>query len=137
MVWLMSMNPGTVYDENSPHAHAALLEHVEREREREERERERRERETERGRERELYFITAFTGNQQPPFVKKSLISVIAGGITNTIVFWLPYWTTFEHASKLAPSFNTAAAKGVQQETVSAAELESAAQGCVNVKTDA
>ena len=37
---------------------------------------------------------------------------------------------------KLAPSSCTAAAKGLAQETVNAVELESDAQGCVNVKVD-
>ena len=39
-------------------------------------------------------------------------------------------------AVKLAPSSCTAAAKGLAQETVNAVELESDAQGCVNVKVD-
>ena len=37
---------------------------------------------------------------------------------------------------KLAPSSCTDAAKGLAQETVNAVELESDAQGCVNVKVD-
>ena len=37
---------------------------------------------------------------------------------------------------KLAPSFYTAAAKCIEQETVNAVELEYAAQGCVHVNVD-
>ena len=37
---------------------------------------------------------------------------------------------------RLAPSFCTAAAKGLAQGTVNAVQLESAARGCVNVKVD-
>ena len=49
---------------------------------------------------RDLCFIPAFTGSQQPPLINKSLISGNAGSKTDTIVFCLPYWTTFEDASK-------------------------------------
>ena len=54
----------------------------------------------------------------------------------NTVVFVCHTGQHSKMPVKLAPSSCTAAAKGLAQETVNAVELESDAQGCVNVKVD-
>ena len=96
--------------EITPHSQAAMFEHVKR-----------------------ALLHTSFYRKQATSVHKKNLDFRECGGKTNTIVFWLPYWTTFEDARNLAPSFYTAAAKCLEHEPV---ELESAAQGCVHVKVD-
>ena len=49
---------------------------------------------------------------------------------------WYLVTITLEYASKACSILSTAAAKGLEQGTVHAVQLQSSAQGCENVKVD-